>query len=67
MLVMDKGRITLCGHPRKVLPQVEKQLQATKDQVGEESGGGNKGGASNKAENGSVQLQVQQMHTLMYI
>lgn len=64
MIVMDEGRITLCGHPRKVLPQVEKQLQATKDQVGEESEGGDKGGASSK---GSIQLQVQQMHALLHM
>ena len=59
MIVMDKGRITLCGHPRKVLPHVEKQLLETKEDVGEESGGGDKGGASSKADTGSIQLQVQ--------
>ena len=66
VLVMDGGRITLCGHPRKVLPQVERQLQETKDEVRGERVGGAKGGAMNKGDTGSIRLQVN-VHCILYI
>ena len=60
VLVLEEGRVTQCGHPRKVLPLVEEQLQqsTSRDNEGAESGGGAMGGATNK---GDVQLQVRKL------
>ena len=60
VLVLDKGRVIQCGHPRKVLPLVEEQLQqsTSRDNEGVGSGGGAMGGATNK---GDVQLQVRKL------
>ena len=58
VIVMNEGRISCCGHPRKVLPQVEEQLQSTRDKGGEKPEGGAKGGSTNKADLGSTQVQV---------
>ena len=58
VIVLEKGRVTQCGHPRKVLPQVEEQLQSTRDTMGEEPEGGAVGGATNKGDIGSIQPQV---------
>ena len=58
MIVLDEGRVTQFGHPRKVLPLVEEQLQLTRDTEGEESEGGAMGGATNKGDTGGIQLQV---------
>ena len=58
MIVMNEGRISCCGHPRKVLPQVEEQLQSTRDKGGEKPEGGAKGGSTNRADIGSIQVQV---------
>ena len=62
MIVMDGGRISHCGRPRKVLPLVEKQLLSIKKTVVEEEVGGAKGGASNKTDN---QAQVH-VHARVY-
>ena len=61
MIVLDEGRVTQCGHPRKVLPLVEEQLQSTKDTEREESEGGTMGGAANKGDTGGRQLQVRKL------
>ena len=60
VLVLEEGRVTQCGHPRKVLPLVEEQLQqsTSRDNEGAESGGGAMGGATNK---GDVKLQVRKL------
>ena len=65
MLVLDEGRVTQCGHPRKILPLVEEQLQSTRDTEGEESEGGVVGGATNKGDAGGIQLQVRKL--VLYI
>ena len=62
VIVMDGGRISHCGRPRKVLPLVEKQLLSIKKTVVEEEVGGAKGGASNKTDN---QAQVH-VHARVY-
>ncbi len=36
VIVLDNGRVTQFGHPRKVLPLVEEQLQSTRDMKEEE-------------------------------
>ena len=61
VLVLDEGRVVQCGHPRKVLPLVEEQLQSNRDTEGggEESEGGTVGGATNVGDTGGgIQLQV---------
>lgn len=64
MIVMDGGRISHCGRPRKVLPLVEKQLLSIKKTVVEEEVGGAKGGASNKTDN-QAQVHVH-VHACVY-
>ena len=57
VLVMEGGRVVTSGHPRAVLPQVERQLETAKESVGgdkEEQ----EGGASNKTDARSSPLQV---------
>ena len=57
VLVLEEGRVTQCGHPRKVLPLVEEQLQQSisRDNEGVESGGGAVGGVTNKGDTGGIQ------------
>ena len=55
MLVMEGGRVTQCGHPRVVLPLVEKQLETAKLSVEEKEEGG---AADDKTDTTASQLQV---------
>ena len=56
VLVMEGGRVVTSGHPRAVLPQVEKQLETAKKSVDAEKE--EEGGASNKTDTRSSPLQV---------
>ena len=68
VIVLDEGRVTQFGHPRKVLPLVEEQLQSTSDTEGEESEGGAVGGATNTGATGGIQPQVRSItYVSLYI
>lgn len=61
VIVMEDGRVSQFGHPRKVLPLVEEQLQSTREAVdGEEEseGGETKGARKSTGDTGSMHLQV---------